>query len=129
MPTAFLFSWPAWICLAVHGHEGLWIIAIVWGLMVVHLIIESRLIKVVTIDGDHFIISDGFTQHHVPIAHLASVTVRSYRGSQTLFIEFDPPTPFGKRVCIVTPVEFFSHEYFDKVVAFLRSLIRNREEL
>ena len=94
--------------------------------MVVYLIIHSRLIKVVTIDGDHFILSNGFTQHRVPIFHLVSVTVRSYRGSKTLFIEFDPPTPFGNRVCIVTPMEFFSHEYFDKVVAFLRSLIRKR---
>jgi hypothetical protein len=118
-----------WIYQALGGPAEFWIFAIFWGIAFAITAILSRSTKVVTIEGDHFIISNGFTRHRVPIAHLVYVTESHLFRGPTLILGFDPPTPFGKRVRVITPMEFFSHKRFHEIAAFLRSLTHNREHL
>jgi hypothetical protein len=87
-------------------------------------LIYSWPIKLVTVEGDYFVISNYFTTRLVPIAHLAKVS-ESYLGrGPTIILYFEPPTPFGKRVRII-PIG--SSSDFDEIMTFLRSLIGNRE--
>jgi hypothetical protein len=89
-------------------------------------LIFSWPIKLVTVEGDYFVISNYFIKRRVPIAHLAKVaeSVILNRGP-TIILYFEPPTPFGKRVRIITP--WLSKSSDDEIAAFLRSLISNRE--
>jgi hypothetical protein len=104
-----------------------WIIVILWGVGLIWVLIYSWPIKQVTIDGDYFVISNYFTSRRVPISDLAKVGESGLGRGRTIILYFEPPTPFGKRVRLITPS--FSRSSDDEIAAFLRSLIDNRVQL
>jgi len=102
-----------------------------WSIACIVLLIWSWPIKLVTVEGDYFIISNYITCHRAPIAHLVSIAENYNNRTPTITLYFEPPTPFGKRVRIIPPQGFFmfNREGFDEVAAFLRSRINDRERL
>ena len=127
MPAWFLFVWLVIIKLALQGPAGHWLLVIWGGILCIFCFYFTSTIKVVTIAGDHFIIFDGFTKHRVPIAHLTQITRgRSIRQPSSILLEFEPPTPFGREVHIITPRGFTDKKYYE-IKTFLQSLIDNRE--
>jgi len=122
-PAFFLLGWPIWIQSALSGSTMDWVAVIVWGVGCIAVLMWSWPIKFVDVEGDYFIISDYFTSHRVPIAHLANITENYYSRTPAIMLYFEPTTPFGKRVRILPPVEWFHSERFDEVMVFLRSLV------
>src|SRR5215470_9934253 len=104
--------------------EVIWIMVIVWGIGLLVVLIYSWPIKKVTVEGDHFVISNYFITRRVYISHLVKVGESGFGYIRTIILYFEPPTPFGKRVRLIIP---FWGSDFDEIVAFLRSLISNRE--
>lgn len=102
---------------------------ILWGVAGVAMLIRSWPIKRVTIEGDFFIISNYLTSYCVPVAHLAGVTEGFGTRLRRIILHFKPPTPFGKRICIIPPQgsSTSDRKSFDEVIAFLQSLVKNRE--
>jgi hypothetical protein len=115
----------------MRGPSGEWIGAIFWSVLCVFWVIWSRPIKLVTVEGDYFIISNYFTSRRVPVAHLADITENYSGRTPTIILYFEPPTPFGKRVRIIPPQGLFIYDRksFDEVAAFLRSVANDRERL
>ena len=102
-----------------------------WSVGCTAVLIWSWPIKLVTVEGDYFVISNYFTSHHEPIAHLARITESYSVRPPTITLHFEPPSPFGKRVRII-PAEglfIFDRKSFDDVAAFLRSVVSDRERL
>jgi hypothetical protein len=86
-------------------------------------------IKLVTVEGDYFVISNYITRRRAPVAHLADIT-ESYSGrTPSITLNFEPPTAFGKSVRIIPPQGLFTYDRkgFDEVVTFLRSLANDRK--
>ncbi len=104
----------------------MWMLVIVWGIGFIVILIYSWPIKLVTLEGDYFVISNYFTSCRVPISHLTTVGESALvsRGP-TIILYFEPPTPFGKHVRLITPL--FSKSSDNEIAVFLRSLISNRE--
>jgi hypothetical protein len=130
LPACFLLGWPLWVWSALRGPSGEWIGAIFWSFWCVYWLVWSWPIKLVTIEGDYFVISNYFTSHRVPVANLASINEIRHR-TPAITLYFEPPTPFGRRVRIIPPCGFFiiNWEGFDEVVTFLRSVVNDRERL
>ena len=137
-PLTFLCEWVIPVCWLLAGLQQIkmaligttfrgviWVIVIVWGIGFIVILIYSWPIKLVTLEGDYFVISNYFTSRRVPINHLTDVGESALvsRGP-TIILYFEPPTPFGKRVRLITPL--FAKNSDDEIAAFLRSLIRNR---
>ena len=101
-----------------------WIMVIAWGIGFILILMYSWPIKLVTLDGDYFVISNYLTSRRVPISHLAKVGESRLGRGPTIILYFEPPPPFGKRVRLITP--WFSKRSDDEIAAFLRSLIDNR---
>jgi hypothetical protein len=99
------------------------------GVFVCYWLIWARPIKRVTVEGDHFVISNCFTSHRVSVAHLASITEIRDGRIPTITLYFEPPTPFGGRVRIIPPVESsaINRAGFDEAVTFLRGLLNEHE--
>jgi hypothetical protein len=74
-------------------------------------VIVSWPIKLITIEGDYFTISNYFTSHRAPIAHLANVTENNISRLPTISLYFEPPTQFGKRIRIIPPQGLFTSNY------------------
>ena len=100
-----------------------------WSVACTAVLIWSWPIKLVTVEGDYFVMSNYFTSHHVPIAHLASITESHSVHPPTIILHFEPSSPFGKRVRIIPPQVSFAPEGPDEVAAFLRSVVNDRERL
>jgi len=98
---------------------------IVWGIAFLATLMYSWPIKKVTVDGDYFVISNYLIIRRVPIAHLAKVGESRLGQFPTIILHFEPSTPFGKRVRLITP--WFSKSSDDEIAEFLQSLISNRE--
>lgn len=120
-----------WIQSALSGDSLGQIMVIGWGVAGVALLIRSWRMKLVTVKGDFFIISNYFTSYCVPVAHLANVTEGFGTRLRRIILHFEPPTPFGKRICIIPPPgsSISDRKSFDESMAFLQSLIKNRERL
>ena len=131
LPASFLLGWPLWVWGALRGPSGEWIGAIFWSVLCVFWVIWSRPIKLVTVEGDYFIISNYFTSRRVPVAHLPDITENYSGRTPTIILYFEPTTPFGKRVRIIPPQGLFIYDRksFDEVAAFLRSVVNDRERL
>ena len=131
LPAFFLLGWPLLVQSALRGTSEMWIGAMTWGAACVVFLFWSWPIKLVTVEGDHFIISNYVTSHRAPIAHLVSIAENYNNRTPTITLYFEPPTPFGKRVRIIPPqgLFMFNREGYDEVAAFLRSLINDRERL
>jgi hypothetical protein len=104
-----------------------WILVILWGIGLIWILMYSWPIKQVTLDGDYFVISNYFTSRRVPISDLAKVRESGLGRGRTIILYFEPPSPFGKRVRLITPG--FSRSSDDEIADFLRSLIDNREQI
>jgi hypothetical protein len=131
LPASSLLGWPLWIWCALRGPSGEWIGAILWSVSCALWLIWSWPIKRVTVEGDHFLISNYFISRRVPVAHLAGITEIHDNRTPAINLYFDPPTPFGRRVRIVPPGGIFVHnkEGFDEAVTFLRGLLNEHERL
>jgi hypothetical protein len=130
LPACFLLGWPLWVWSALRGPSGEWIGAIFWSVVCAFWLIWSRPIERVTVEGDYFLISNYFTSRRVPVTHLASITESYGFHPPTITLHFEPPTPFGKRVRIIPPVQglfIFDRKSFDEVAAFLRSVTNDRQ--
>ena len=128
-PALWLLSLPLWIqdALRIPFPLAKWVIVILWSVGLILVLIYSWPIKLVTLERDCFVISNYFTSRRVPITHLAKVS-ESYAGRvPTIILHFDPPTPLGKRVRIITATGLFlfNNRDFDEIVALLRSLNQN----
>jgi len=128
IPALLLLSWGWQIQEAMRISMPLakWIMIIIWGIAFILVLIFSWPIKLVTVEGDYFVISNYFIKRRVLITHLAKVAESAIlnRGP-TIILYFEPPTPFGKRVRIIPP--WLSKSSDNEIAAFLRSLISNRE--
>jgi hypothetical protein len=104
---------------------------IFWSVWGVAFIIRSWRIKHITVEDDFFIISNYFTNYCVPVTHLADVTEGLGTRLRRIILRFEPPTPFGKRICIIPPPgsSISDRKSFDEVIAFLQSLVKNRDGL
>ena len=101
-----------------------WIVVMVWGVGFILISIYAWPIKQVAIEGDYFVISNFFVIRRAPISHLARVSESQLLShGATIILHFEPPTPFGKRVRLITP--FGSSD--DEIAAYLRSLIDSRD--
>jgi hypothetical protein len=132
LPACFLLGWPLWVWSALRGPSAQWIGVILWSVVCVFWLIWSWPIKLVTVEGDYFLISNYFTSHRAPVAHLASITENRDNRTPAITLYFEPPTPFGRRVRIIPPAQrlfIFDRESFDEVASFLRSLANDRERL
>ena len=120
-----------WIRVALSGDSLGRIMLIFWSVAGVALLIWSWPIKRVTIEDDFFIISNYFTSYRVPVTHLANVTEGFGTRVRRIILHFKPPTPFGKRICIIPPqgLSISDRKSFDEVTAFLQSLVKKRERL
>jgi hypothetical protein len=128
IPALVLLGWGWQIQEAMRISMPLakWIMIIIWGIAFILALIYSWPIKLVTVEGDYFVISNYFIKRRVPIAHLAKVGEGAILSRRpTIILYFEPPAPFGKRVRIITP--WLSKSSDDEIAAFLRSLISNRE--
>ena len=121
VPAAFLLGLPLQIQAALRDPTFPWPIPILWGIACIYVLIFSWPIKKVTIQGDYFVISNYFTNRRAPIAHLARVSKSDLGRGPAINLYFEPPSPFGKRVRILPGDDF------DEIMAFLQSLISNRE--
>jgi|SRR5688572_13256758 len=101
-----------------------WMMILVWGIGFILILMYSWPIKLVTLDGDYFVISNYFTSRRAPISQLAKVGESRLSRGPTIILYFEPPLPFGKRVRLITP--WFSKSSDDEIAAFLRPLIDNR---
>jgi hypothetical protein len=100
-------------------------VGILWGIGLIFVLIYSWSIKKVTIEGDYFVISNYFISRRAPITHLSKIGKSYFSRGPMIILYFEPPTPFGKRVRIIPPGSSKSSE--DEIMAFLQSLIDNRE--
>jgi hypothetical protein len=129
LPACFLLGWPLWIWGALRGPSVGWIGAIFWTFWCAFWLIWSWPIKRVTIEGNYFLISNYFTCHRVPVSHLASITEIRDNRTPAINLYFEPPTPFGRRVCIIPPCGIFVYNWksFDEAATFLRGLLNEHE--
>ena len=132
LPAFFLPGLIAWIYGALRHPPREWTdagIILLIGIGVCYWLIWTRPIKRVTVECDHFVISNCFTSHRVPVARLASITEIRDDRVPTITLYFEPPTPFGGRVRIIPPVESsaIKHAGFDEAVTFLRGLLDDHE--
>jgi len=126
-----LLFWAGWLFIIGAGltnPRGMLLLAIGWGIPCVLLLVWARLIKEVSIEGDFFVISGHFATHHVPIAHLANIAVVRWSRTPAINLYFEPPTPFGRRIIIIPPYQFFSRERFDEVFTFLKALSSQQDD-
>ena len=125
LPAVFIGTWPVWLIHAWVRGGAEWIPFVFWGIAFMAVLIWTRPIKKVTLEGDEFVISNYFNTHRVPISHFRRFTENRMNRTPTIDLHFDPPTPFGRQVRIVPP-RVFSTKPYDDVVALLRSLILRR---
>jgi hypothetical protein len=121
LPGVFLCSWPVWFFGAL-SHGDLWIPTILWAAVCIWLVVWSRPMKFVALDGDSFCISNYFSTCAVPISRLCRIEQDRNNRTPTITLYFEPPTPFGKRVRIVPPIDF-RRAAFDEVSSFLQSVL------
>jgi len=127
-PALLLLSLPIFVQSALLGPRVEWIFAIGWGIACISVALVSWPIKLITIEGDFFTIFNYFSSYRVPISHLANVTESNISRLSTIYLHFEPPTPYGKRIRIIPPHGFFTND-FDEVMAFLRSLVSDHKRL
>jgi hypothetical protein len=74
IPALFLLGWRWQIqeALRISMPLAKWIMIIIWGIAFILVLIYSWPIKLVTVEGDYFVISNYFIKRRVPIAHLAA---------------------------------------------------------
>lgn len=83
-------------------------------------------IRTVTLGGEKFILSDLRRSCEVPVAHLVEIHEHRWNRTPNIVLIFDPPTPFGRKVRLVTPSSLFGGE-FRRVADLLGGvLIANR---
>jgi hypothetical protein len=120
-PAGFLAGLFAHIHIALRDPEYPIAALILWGIGSIVILIYSWQIKRVTIEDDYFVISNYFTTHRAPIAHLARVNKSYFSRGPMIVLYFEPSGPFGKRVRIIPG------DGFDEIMAFLQSLISKSE--
>src|SRR5262249_18246552 len=125
-PAIALLLWFRLIQSALSESTTGWVGVIMGGVVSIITLIWSWPIKFVDVEGDYFTISNYFTSHHIPIAHLTNVKANYYSRTPTITLYFDPPTPFGKRVRIIPPGWLFSRAVFYDIYDFLHSLVSDR---
>jgi hypothetical protein len=126
LPGAFLCTLPVWFLVSL-SHRDLWIPTVLWAAVCIWLVVWSRPIKFVALDGDSFSISNYFSKCAVPKSHLCRIEEDRSNRTPTITLYFEPPTRFGKRVRIVPPVGFFSRAAFDEASSFLHSLLNTND--
>jgi len=62
-------------------------------------------LKKVHLERDSFRIASVFGDAHVPQSHLKRFEVYSWHTPQFIALDFDPPTRWGARIIIITPIE------------------------
>lgn len=127
LPGLFLASWPVWLYVAIVRDGSAWWASVLCTVACVWLVLWSRPIKRVSVQGDCFVISNFFSVCSVPMAHLHHFDEDRHNRTPTITLHFDPPTKFGSRVRIVPPVDFLGHARFDGVSAYLRSVVNARQ--
>ncbi|MGE0131992.1 MAG: hypothetical protein AB7U82_28255 [Blastocatellales bacterium] len=123
-PALWLLGVPMQIQAALRDPKFPKIVVIGWCIGCIFVLIYSWPIKLVTIEGVYFAISNYFITRRAPVAHLTKVSVSHFGRGPTIILYFEPPTPFGKRIRII-PIR--SGSDFDETLAFLRSLTDTRE--
>jgi hypothetical protein len=123
LPVGFIAALPAWLQLALRSGGYEWIPAIGWLVACGVLLVWSRSIERVSVDGNSFLISNYITTHRVPISHFHGISERRHNRTPTIVLHFDPPTPFGRSIRIIPPGQMFGASRFDKAASFLKSLI------
>lgn len=122
LPGLFLGAWPMWLYLAISRGGSAWWPLAMWTAACTWLVLWSRPIKRVSVEGDCFVVSNFISSCAVPVAHLRHIDEDRHNRTPTITLHFDPPTRFGTRVRIVPPLDFWGHARFDEVSAYLRAL-------
>jgi hypothetical protein len=83
-----------------------WIFAIVWfGIGAVVLWWWALPIKKVSLMGNHLRISNYWREIDVPVSQIAKIRGSRWNRAPNVTLSFDPPTPFGRKIRIVVPLD------------------------
>ena len=123
-PAVALFPTVFWVSLLASIKEP--VLLIFAGASLACLFVEIswvRPIKLVTLEGDHFLISDSRTTISVPTSHLCRVETDRNNRTPNVLLHFSPATAFGSRVRIILSKKLFNTDDYERTVAFLFDLV------
>ena len=109
--------------LASTKEPGFLIFAVAWLAGLIAVISWVRPIKLVTLEGDHFLISDFRTTISVPTSHLCRVEADRHNRTPTILLHFSPTTTFGSGVRMVPSKMLFNSDDYERTVAFLFDMV------